>query len=194
MGILTSLGSAPYLASEVNSNFAQVPDGSLSPIENHMLLVDTDSDNLSSVASPLSTINSRLISTAQEQNTTKQPHPWSPKIALPELQSPNLRSPIMVNSDTSVGSVNTLQYGSSNIGRYTKPPCPPHYSQSANTVYIKPFGSHTLDEAQQALEVLVRYFRNQQITLSEGVLLGKLMERLDLTSGQNSTASADLVA
>lgn len=40
MGILTGPSSSPYSASEVSSIFAQVPDGPLSPIENHMLLAD----------------------------------------------------------------------------------------------------------------------------------------------------------
>lgn len=101
----------------------------------------------------------------------------------------------MINSDAPVDSVNTLQYGSSNIGRNTKPPCLPHHSQPPTAVSIKPFSSPTVDEAQQALEAVMDYIKNQQITLdlSEGMLLGKLMERLNTARGQTSTVPADFL-
>ncbi|KAJ5678915.1 hypothetical protein N7462_007159 [Penicillium macrosclerotiorum] len=66
---------------------------------------------------------------------------------------------------------------------------PPMFSKSTTVSPISAPGSPTQDEARRALELVMNYFQHQPAGLAaqEYVTIGKLMERLELAKGQQTT-------
>lgn len=91
-------------------------------------------------------------------------------------------------------SANMIKRNRSNPEIRAKTIYPPLFSKSTTVSPVSSPGSPTQDEARKALELVMNYFEAQPTGLGaqEYVTIGKLMERLELAKGQQTTLPGGL--